>query len=295
MAVIRNGGPFDNRNIRQAPLSPGSARTWTGFFSTGHTYPSTQRYYSITGDNKRGDRSGVDVENLPTSDGVEVGVEGIVYFTLNTDAKALNDFDNRFGTRTYRAVDGQQYFPWQGDAGWSAFLDNVVRPEISNSLREQIGSVRCVDLQAACILVQNGSAAAAAADPTKVKSVVDLNGGAKNNETIAKVQDAVNTALTANLTATLGGPAIQDVRFNLVKTTLPDDLQKAITDVQSAFALVSQAQARVASATADAEANRQRQRGYADCPACASIDTLKAIPPNVTTFAPGSGFAITSK
>ncbi len=295
VAVIRNGGPFDDKNIRQDPLPAGSARTWTGFYSTAHTYPATQRYYSITGDPGRGDRSGVDVENLPTSDGVEVGVEGIVYFALSTDAAALNDFDDRFGTRTYRGTDGQQYFPWEGDLGWSAFLDNVVRPEISNSLREQIGSVRCVDLQAACVLVQNGSAAAAAADPTKVRAVVDPNAGTKNNETIVKVQDAVNRVLTANLRDTLGGAFIRDVKFNLVKTTLPVELQKAITDVQSAFARVSEAQARVASATADAEANRQRQRGYADCPACASIDTLKAIPPTVTTFAPGSGFAITPR
>jgi hypothetical protein len=35
--------------------------------------------------------------------------------------------------------------------------------------------------------------------------------------------------------------------------------------------------------------------GTEQCPACAQIDTLKAIPPNVTTFAPGSGFAVTSK
>ena len=41
------------------------------------------------------------------------------------------------------------------------------------------------------------------------------------------------------------------------------------------------------------EANRIRQRGYRDCPACARIDELKAIPPSVRTYAPGAGFAVT--
>jgi hypothetical protein len=34
--------------------------------------------------------------------------------------------------------------------------------------------------------------------------------------------------------------------------------------------------------------------GYENCPACAQIDLLKAIPPSVTTFAPGTGFAVTT-
>jgi glutaredoxin-related protein len=52
---------------------------------------------------------------------------------------------------------------------------------------------------------------------------------------------------------------------------------------------------RLRQADAEAKANEARQRGYVKCPACAQIDTLRAIPPNVTTFAPGAGFSITSK
>jgi hypothetical protein len=68
-----------------------------------------------------------------------------------------------------------------------------------------------------------------------------------------------------------------------------------VAEAQAAFAEVTKSQARVASAEADASANRQRQRGYEGCPACAQIDTLKAIPGNVQTFAPGGDFAITGK
>lgn len=49
-----------------------------------------------------------------------------------------------------------------------------------------------------------------------------------------------------------------------------------------------------AQAQVEAKANEERQKGYQACPACATIDTLKAIPPTVTTFAPGAGFAITA-
>ena len=55
---------------------------------------------------------------------------------------------------------------------------------------------------------------------------------------------------------------------------------------------MSEAQAKVAQAPADAEANKKRQEGYNACPACAQIDMIKALPPGVTTCAPGNGVAV---
>lgn len=68
--------------------------------------------------------------------------------------------------------------------------------------------------------------------------------------------------------------------------TLPDNVQAAVDKAQAAFAAVSESRAKVAQAKADAEANEIRQQGYSKCPACATIDEMKAIPPNVTIFAP---------
>jgi regulator of protease activity HflC (stomatin/prohibitin superfamily) len=175
--------------------------------------------------------------------------------------------------------------PYGDDEGWSSFLDQIVRPVISNDLREEIGSFRCSELQASCALVQNAGGTTAPKPPT--------GGGTPSNFNIAKIQNAINTSLAKDLQDTLGGEYIVGVKFNLAKITLPKEVQTAINKAQAAFAAVTEAQARVASAKADADANAQRQRGYQVCPACASIDTLKAIPPTVTTFAPGSGFAIT--
>src|ERR1700754_2652132 len=40
VGVVRNGGPFDTRDIRQI-LMPGQSLTWTGFYSSKpHEYPS---------------------------------------------------------------------------------------------------------------------------------------------------------------------------------------------------------------------------------------------------------------
>jgi regulator of protease activity HflC (stomatin/prohibitin superfamily) len=282
IAVVRNGGPLDNNRIRQI-VQPASSLTWIGLYSVKHSYPAQQRFYTITADASRGDRTGVDVELLPTADGVEVGVEGTVYFSLNTDPTALRSFDDKFGTRRYRGADGEFRYAWEDDAGWSTFLDQIVRPVISNDLREEIGNHPCAELQASCALVQNGGS---------VQAVSAATG--KSNLNIAKIQDAINTSLSQDLTQTLGGPFITGVRFNLAKITLPAKVQDAINQAQAAFAAVTEAQAKVQQAKAEAAANSQRQLGYSQCPACAQIDTLKAIPPTVTTFAPGSGFAITA-
>ena len=287
IAVIRNGGPLDNRQFRQV-VPPGSSLTWTGMFSQRHAYPGSQRFYTISADPKMADSGGVDVETVPTSDGVEIGLEATMYFDLNQDPGVLKPFDNKYGTRTYRDKTGEYHAAWEGDLGWSTFLDAVIRPVISNDLRQEVGNYRCVDLQASCALVQNNGL-----KPAQVVEVAK-GGGTVNNMNIAKIQEAINQSLKEDFESTLGGPYITNVVFRISKVALPAKLQLAVTDAQASFAQITQAQAKIASATAEAAANSQRQKGYENCPACAQIDLLKAIPPSVTTFAPGTGFAVTT-
>jgi regulator of protease activity HflC (stomatin/prohibitin superfamily) len=280
VAVIRNGGPFDNHRTRQV-IDPASSLTWIGWWSQVHKYPAQQRFYTITANAGRGDRPGVDVVHTPTSDGVDVGIEGTLYFQLTLDHRALRTFDDKFGTRKFRGLDGVIRNAYDGDNGWSAFLDQIVRPVIDNDLREQINGFRCAELVSSCALVQN---AGGRATSLRARS---------NNGNIAKVQNAINSSLASDLSQTLGGQFFTNIRFNLVRISLPAKVQAAVDDAQAAFAQVTQAQARVESARADAQANAIRERGYRDCPACAQIDELKAIPPSVQTFAPGAGFAVT--
>ncbi|MFD0630858.1 SPFH domain-containing protein [Catenulispora yoronensis] len=281
IAVVRHGGWFGDRNIR-AVIDPSSSLRWTGMWSVVHKYPAQQRFYTITSDAGHGDRPGVDVVETPSSDGVQMGIEGTFYFSLNLDHQVISDFDNKFGTRQFLGSDGKAHYAYDSDAGWSGFLDQIIRPVIDNDLREQIGDFRCADLVSSCALVQNNPNA--------------QTGGSQpgaNNSNIAKIQDAINQSLEADLKATLGNAFLTNVHFNLVRITLPANVQDAVNKAQAAYAQVSEAQARVAQAQADADANAARQKGYEACPACAQIDIMKAIPPNVTTFAPGAGFAVT--
>lgn len=275
VAVVRNGGMFDKRDVRQV-IPPASAVTWAGWWSDVHSYPSQARFYTITGDGDRGERTGVDVVNVPSKDGVSLGVEGTVYFTLNTDRKVLAKFDDQYGTRVFTGLDKKTRHAWDDEAGWSTFADAIVRPIIENDLRQSVAKFRCSDLLSSCGLVQSAAAVAAP--------------GGK----ITEVQAEVNKSLPVEIKNTLGGEFLTSINFNLTKLTLPETVQAAVDSAQAAYADVSKAQAKVKAAAAEAAANRARQQGYNLCPACAKIDIMKAIPDNVTTYAPGSDIAVST-
>ena len=287
IGVVRNGGAFDNNRIRQV-ITPGSGLTWTGIASVTHKYPAQQRFYTITADTSRGDTSGVDVVTTPSSDGVDMGIEGTIYFTLKLDEASIKGFDERFGTRQFRGIDGELRHAYDDEAGWSTFLDSIVRPVIENDLRIQVNKFRCAELVSSCALVQNTTPGTAR--PTPVNPA-----GAQNNTNIAKMQDAVNESLPKDLEDMLGGDFFEGIRFNLARVTLPKNVQDAVNKAQAAYAAVSEAQARVAQAKADADANKKRQEGYNACPACAQIDIIKAFPPGLTTYAPGGTSAVPLK
>lgn len=294
IAVVRNGGPFDNHKVRQI-VSPASGLIFTGISSDIHKYPAQQRFYTISANPNEGDARAVDVVHVPTSDGVFVGIEGTLYFTLNTDttdcdgtnsgnlqrrhpACVIAEFDNRFGTRTFGG-----YHPYDGEAGWDNFLNQVIRPVIDNNLREQIGNFPCKELISSCALVQNQG---------NVRNV-SASQGRKNNANLIAIQNAINTSLRADLHSELGGDYLVGLRFILRGVTLPPQVQDAVDDAQAAFGAVSLSEAHVKQAALEAKANRIRQSGYRGCPACAKIDQLKAIPPTIRTFAPGGDFAVT--
>jgi regulator of protease activity HflC (stomatin/prohibitin superfamily) len=283
VVVVRNGGPFDDNSIRQV-IQPNSSLTSTGLFSADHPYPSTQRNFKVSGQK---DADSNEVINVPTKDGVLVGVEGTFYFDVNfTDEKVMSAFDDKYGTRTYPGPDGAIY-AWDGDEGWSAFLSFTLGNLVQNVLRQEIGNVECADLVASCSLAANSSAQAAAA------AVIDPN--ATGNQTINQVQAAVNEAFTKDVDDVLGVAVLINPRFVLSKVDLPSNVQDAINQAQAAFAGVTESQAALQRAQVDAQANAARQSGYNSCPTCAQIDVLKALPDGLTTYAPGTGFTVTGQ
>lgn len=286
VAIVRNGGPFDDNTIRQyMPASSGI--TYTGIYSSVHTYPAQSRYYDIVPAGN--DAPGVNAYRTPTKDGVDVGLTARINFTLNTDEPTLRRFDDSFGTRTFTAVDGSgNLAPWDGDAGFATFLDVIVKPIIEETLRQQVGGVDCTELQASCALVQNASPEQIAAAAANTQT---------NAQVLQQIQQNVNTALAENINSRLGGPFLANIQFSLTGVDLPASIRQRIESAQAEFAGASAAQARLNTARTDADTNAERQRGYNQCPTCAEIDRIKAegdalarIPQGVQVYAPGNPF-----
>src|SRR3954447_16306772 len=116
IGVVRNGGPFDNHNIRQV-VPNGAGNTWNGWWSTTHYYPvdSQQRYFRFaTCDSGACPGADALAITVPTRDGVDVTIEGPFYLNTVFDAspqgaESLKAFDTQFATRTFdgkHAYDG---------------------------------------------------------------------------------------------------------------------------------------------------------------------------------------------
>lgn len=281
VAVVRNGAPWGDKKITSV-IQPGSSARYVGYWTTVHSYPVTQSSYTITDDPKEGDTPGVDVISVPSLDGVQMGIQGTLYYSFNSDPNTVKEFDNKFGTRTF-TYGGETGNAYDGTKGFGIFENQIVRPVINNAVRQAIATKRCADLLASCALVQNTG------------QQVDLSKVPNGNVNINDVQQAIDTALQNDINNTLGGNYFTGIKFTLNKVDVPPNVQDAINQAQTAFANVSKSQAAIAAAQADAKANETRQQGYNACPICAQIDLMKAIPDHITTWAPGAGVTISPK
>lgn len=274
VGVVRNGGPLDNRQIRQI-LMPGQKVTWTGMFSQApREYPASKvaLFYTVTSDHRRGDRREVDVVTVPTKDGVLVGLEGTVFFRFvgERDIPLLRRFDQTFGNRRFPALDGSDPRPpWDSDEAFTDFLDATFRPVLDNDLRQEIGSFRCAELVASCSLVHKVSAPRSGEGPTA-------------NANIATIQERLNRSFAQDLERTLGGAYFWDIRVRLARVTLPQNVQGAVDDVQAQYVSVNGARAQVTRARYEAERNELLARAYNRSPALAQIDAIKVAPKGAT-------------
>jgi regulator of protease activity HflC (stomatin/prohibitin superfamily) len=281
VGVVRNGGPLDTRTIRQI-LMPGQHLTWIGFFSErAHDYPASNvnRTYTLTSDPRRGSRPGVDVVTVPTKDGVQIGVEATVFmrFVGERDLEVLKRFDISYGTRRFRpAGGGKSLFPWQGDDGFYAWLDNLFRPVLEYNLRREVGRYDCAQLVASCALVSSGRSATGSASKAPVADS-------------GKLADRLSSTLQSDLTRTLGQPYFWNIRMRIARVTLPKGVQSAVDDAQAKYVQVNGAKAELAQARYQRERNRLLGEAYNASPALANIDALKALPKQATVILSTNG------
>lgn len=264
VAVVRNGGPFDNNKIRDV-IPPASSRHFEGMYSQIHNYPASQRYYTIA--SSGGDRSGVDVFTSSTSDGVQVGIEGSVQFTFNTSKAVLSKFDDNFGTRTFPSPDGKSlaFHVWDGDKGLAAFLDSVFRRQVlDNALRIEIQSTKCTDLIPSCVYV-NTPASSSGTTPTPTVN------GSQANANLGAIQTKIKDELQRDLDNTLHSPPgdhyIIIESFTISKPSLSPNVQNKIDDANGAKVEVQRqnflADQKVAAAKGEKLANQARADGIA--------------------------------
>ena len=268
--IMRNGGPFDDKQIRQV-VPNGAGNTWIGFGSEAHPYPASdqQRLYKFD-DTPDADAKPVEV---PTNDGVRVRLTGTFYINTAFDGTAEGE---RLVRRIRHRVRHTRLHRRRGigtPVGGGRLGDLPQRdPAADHRLQHPRGD-RGVRLPGGSCRRARWSSAAG---PLSV-SAEEVT-GANNRSNVTVIQDRINQNLSEEIQSKLGQPYFRNIRFSLGPVELPG-VQKAIDQAQSAFAEVSRAQARVAQAKADADANRERQRGYNDCPACQRIDAIKALPP----------------
>lgn len=267
--VVRNGGPFDNKNVRMIVPS-GSGNTFAGMWSSEHPYPESPFYWNIDGSDA-GDSQTILVT---TKDGQQVGIEGRFSGALNDTPEALTQFDNVYGNRTFA---GGKY-AWDGQDGFNAFLNSFMPAVVSQST--QAGrDFKCTDLNAQC---------------SQAIGRADIPTGDVNANT-ALLQTRIKDAFALEANRTLGGNFVKDANFTITRVTLNDRLQNSVNDaaarVADANARVVQAQAQQAEAAAQAQSNVERQRGYTACGACAEIDRTRAEAEVARAVQPGAIYA----
>jgi regulator of protease activity HflC (stomatin/prohibitin superfamily) len=273
VGVVRNGGPFDDRGIRQV-LLPGAQLTWIGFFSEGpHRYPSAgvTRTYVVTSDASRASRPGVHAVRVPTKDGVEVDVEATVFlhFVGERDYDVLERFETTFGDRRLPTRTGKALYPWEGEAGFAAWLDAYFRPVLVYTLQRELGKFQCAALVASCGLVSRG---------VSTGRVEEADAGA--------IGDRVSKAVERDLTRTLGQPYLWGIKVRIERVTLPPSVQAAVDSSQAEFAAVNVARAKLRQARYQAAAYRLLGDALNRSPGLVKIETMKALP-NGATVATG--------
>lgn len=271
VGVVRNGGPFDKKNITEV-ICPAAKSHDIGYRSSVHYYPTAgvQRYFTITTDPKGGaDYQGV--VKTKTADGFNVHLEGTIYFETNFgcegEQKASTEaFDNQFGVRTFPASHGEQKAPWDGDAGWSAFLNAIMLPIIQNEFRVAMLTYNCEQLVSSCALVANRNAEG-----------IDKETAAQTGVNLQAVQDKIQEGLASELQQTLGRSYFEKIVFRMSQPELDPEIEAKINESLGAFASVSKAKAEVQRANQQRLAQEKLAQLYTNNPALVELEKWRII------------------
>lgn len=235
IAFVREGGPFDGRNVTEV-RQPGSGPKAIGAFNKQDSLPVTER--DLTDE----------VENItvPSRDGVDIVVNGQSLFRLTTDTKLAKEFYLKYGRRKWDNED------LSSEEGWSAFLRVRLIPILQDTLRQTIGNYDCVQLKNTCVYVLEADKLTDAEGGQQVQQKAkEVN----NTQVIQAAQDAITTLLQAKLIEGLGGGTVkrdatgkittveggyfEGVRFQNLKPDFTEAIAKRVQEAQGKRAEVA--------------------------------------------------------
>lgn len=231
VCVVREGGPFDGRDISDV-RQPGEGPKPIGAFNKQECLPITERDSTdvIEGD-----------QTFPTRDSVQVIVDGQALYQLTSDPVKVEKFYRGYGRRKWGGEDIST------DAGWLQFQRQRLAPVILDAQREVIGQYACNALNNLCQYVQNPEAA------------VERTGqqGGDTTQNLSEAQRKLADKIREKLRAAFRDEYFENVRYQNLRIRFEPEVQSRITEAQS---LRTQA----ANAKLEAERERAKAKGEAD-------------------------------
>lgn len=268
ICVVREGGPFDGRAIKEV-RQPGEGPKPIGAFNHQECLPTTER---DSNDVIEGDPA------FPTKDSVQVVADGQTLFALTTDADKIKTFYKKYGRRKWGGENISD------EKGWLNFLQQRVAPVILDAQREVIGQYDCVALNNLCVYVQNPEAAVETKAGNNKPSV-------NNTQNLSEAQRTLAAKIKEKLRAAFGDDYFENVRYQNLRIRFEQGVNERIIEAQSlrtqavnarlnAEKKKAEAQGdaarRVEVAKGEAEAAKEQERAYRLNPTKRSIDRIKA-------------------
>ncbi len=233
VCVVREGGPFDGRAIKEV-RQPGEGPKIIGPFNKQDCLPTTER---DSNDVIEGDQL------FPTKDSVQVVVDGQALYSLTTDGPRIEKFYKAYGRRKWGGAS------LSTDEGWLNFQRQRLAPVILDAQREVVASYDCQALNNLCQYVQNPEAA--------TQTTNTATKGDENTQNLSAAQRALAKKINEKLRAAFGDDYFENVRYQNLRIRFEPAVQGEITKAQT---LRTQA----ANAKLDADRKRAEAKGEAD-------------------------------
>lgn len=262
VALHYEGGSFSSKKFKNC-VDP-STKDWNGPGDMHYTYPASQRNFVFS---KSGDADGPVIEFV-TRDGIEMKVEGVTNFLLDTRCETLREFHELIGNRYAAYMDGDT-----SSEGWLRMLNVYIYRPLDTAIDRAAQGYTYQELYL---------------DPSKKaaweKDVVDALPALVDRQTDGEEDFFKNFAVT------------------LQKPEPPASIKQALVDQQAQVAKANAAKAKADAEVAQAQAETQvaqeraKQR-EAEIAGYGNIDAYlkaKAIERGINPYQPSYGAAVVS-